>query len=38
MDATKQDKFDRIGRLASSVAIALLAAMFAYAYLGPILG
>jgi hypothetical protein len=38
MDEINQDKIDRIGRFVSSIAIALLAAMFAYAYLSPIIG
>ena len=38
METTNQDKIDRIGRTVSSIALALLAAMFAYAFLSPIIG
>ncbi len=36
MDETTQDWADRVGKHISTVVIALLAALFAYAYLVPL--
>ena len=34
MDESKQDRADRVGKRVSTIAIALLIALFAYGYLG----